>query len=231
MGGGAVFFLLFLRRMVRAENPLFDVRLFSGNRVFTFSNVAALINYAATYSVAFLLSLYLQYIKGMTPAEAGTVMIVQPVLQALLSPFAGKLSDRLEPGLLASGGMLFTAFGLGIFIFLGWTTSLPLIVSALVLLGVGFAFFSSPNMNAIMGSVPAAYYGIASGSVGTMRVLGQMTSMAVITIVFALFLGEERITAERYDLFLVMTRICFSISSLLCCVGVFFSFFRGKLHS
>ncbi len=231
MGGGAIFFLFFLRRMVRAKNPLFDVRLFSGNRVFTFSNIAALINYAATYSVAFLLSLYLQYIKGMTPAEAGTVMIVQPVLQALLSPFAGRLSDRVEPGLLASGGMLFTAFGLGIFIFLGWSTPMPLIVSALVLLGVGFAFFSSPNMNAIMGSVPSAYYGIASGSVGTMRVLGQMTSMAVITIVFALFLGAEHITAERYGLFLVMTRICFSISSLLCGVGVFFSFFRGKLHS
>ena len=231
MGGGAIFFLFFLRRMVRAKNPLFDVRLFSGNRVFTFSNIAALINYAATYSVAFLLSLYLQYIKGMTPAEAGTVMIVQPVLQALLSPFAGRLSDRVEPGLLASGGMLFTAFGLSIFIFLGWSTPMPLIVSALVLLGVGFAFFSSPNMNAIMGSVPSAYYGIASGSVGTMRVLGQMTSMAVITIVFALFLGAEHITAEQYGLFLVMTRICFSISSLLCGVGVFFSFFRGKLHS
>ena len=230
LGCGLVFFLFFLKRMLSMENPLFDIRLFSGNRVFAFSNIAALINYAATYSVAFLLSLYLQYIKGMSPSEAGIVMVTQPLLQAVLSPITGKLSDRIEPGLLASGGMFSTALGLACFIFLGWDTPMFLIVSALLFLGLGFAFFSSPNTNAIMGSVPARFYGVASGSVGTMRVLGQMTSMMIITVIFALFLGENRITPEYYATFLVMVRICFSISAFLCLVGVFFSFFRGKLH-
>jgi MFS family permease len=227
---GLVFFLFFLKRMLRMENPLFDIRLFSGNRVFAFSNIAALINYAATYSVAFLLSLYLQYIKGMTPSEAGIVMVTQPLLQAILSPFTGRLSDRIEPGLLASGGMFSTALGLALFIFLGRDTPMIMVVFALLLLGLGFAFFSSPNTNAIMGSVPARHYGVASGSVGTMRVLGQMTSMGIITVVFALFLGEGRITPDHYGTFLVMVRICFSISAMLCLVGVYFSFFRGNLH-
>ncbi len=228
LGGGT--FLLFLRRMLRSEDPLFDVRLFSGNRVFAFSNIAALINYAATYSVAFLLSLYLQYIKGMTPSEAGSIMMIQPLLQALFSPFAGRLSDRIEPGLLASAGMFSTGLGLALFAFLGRNTPLPFIVSALVLLGVGFAFFSSPNTNAIMGSVPARFYGVASGSVGTMRVLGQMSSMTVITIIFASLLGKEAVTPALYGVFLTAVRICFSISAAVCFLGVFFSWFRGSLH-
>lgn len=229
MAGGGVF-LLFLRRMLRTEDPLFDVRLFTGNRVFAFSNIAAMINYAATYSVAFLLSLYLQYIKGMTPSEAGMIMMIQPLLQASLSPFAGRLSDRIEPGILASAGMFSTGLGLALFAFLGWKTPMGLIVSALVLLGVGFAFFSSPNINAIMGSVPARFYGVASGSVGTMRVLGQMSSMAVITIIFASLLGKESVTPEVYAVFLTAVRICFSISAAVCFIGVFFSWFRGSLH-
>ena len=227
-GGGT--FLLFLRRMLRAEDPLFDVRLFSGNRVFAFSNIAALINYAATYSVAFLLSLYLQYIKGMTPSGAGMVMMIQPLLQAFLSPYAGRLSDRIEPGILASAGMFSTGLGLSLFAFLGWQSPMALIVTALVLLGVGFAFFSSPNINAIMGSVPASFYGVASGSVGTMRVLGQMSSMAVITIIFATLLGKEAVTPEVYGVFLTAVRICFTISAAVCFLGVFFSWFRGNLH-
>ncbi len=227
---GLLLFAAFLRRMLRSEEPLFDVRLFSGNRVFAFSNVAALINYAATYSVAFLLSLYLQYIKALSPSGAGLIMVTQPLLQAFLSPLAGRLSDRIEPGLLASGGMFSTALGLFIFSFLGWNTPVVLIYAALILLGLGFAFFSSPNTNAIMSSVPARFYGAASGAVGTMRVLGQMGSMTIIAIIFSLFIGEEQITSERYGDFLSVVRISFSISSAVCFIGVFFSWFRGNLH-
>ncbi len=227
---GAALFLLFLRRMLASDEPLFEVRLFSGNRVFAFSNIAALINYAATYSVAFLLSLYLQYIKVLSPSGAGIIMVTQPLLQAFFSPFAGRLSDRTEPGYLASGGMLATALGLLILSFLNWETPILVIYLALILLGLGFAFFSSPNTNAIMSSVPAKFYGAASGSVGTMRVLGQMGSMTVITLVFSLLIGGEQITPERYDAFLSVVRISFSISSALCFTGVFFSWFRGNLH-
>lgn len=158
------------------------------------------------------------------------VMMIQPLLQASLSPFAGRLSDRIEPGILASAGMFSTGLGLALFAFLGERTPMGLIVSALVLLGVGFAFFSSPNINAIMGSVPARFYGVASGSVGTMRVLGQMSSMAVITIIFASLLGKESVTPQLYGVFLTAVRICFSISAAVCFVGVFFSWFRGSLH-
>jgi len=145
--------LSFIKLQSTVKYPVFQVKLFRGNRVFTFSSLAALINYSATYGVTFLLSLYLQYIKGMTPKDAGLVLIAQPLMQAIFSPYAGKLSDKVEPGIIASAGMALTALGLLMLIFTGLNTGLIFIVITLALLGLGFALFSSPNMNAIMGSV------------------------------------------------------------------------------
>ena len=96
---------------LRVAHPMFEVRLFTGHRVFAFSCLAALVHYSATFGVTFLMSLYLQYIKGLSPQEAGTVLIAQPVMMALFSPLAGRLSDRIEPRVLSSLGMAITAGG------------------------------------------------------------------------------------------------------------------------
>ena len=100
-----------------------------------------------------------------------------------------------------------------------------------MVLGFGFALFSSPNMNAIMGSVAKRYYGIASGSVGTMRVLGQMLSMGIATLVFALFIGRAEIMPELYPALIKSIKIAFIIFSGLCAAGIFFSLSRGELRS
>ncbi len=76
------------------------------NRVFLFSNLAALINYSATFAVTFLISLYLQYIKKLSPQAAGLVLVSQPLMQAVLSTFTGRLSDRVEPRVVSSMGMV-----------------------------------------------------------------------------------------------------------------------------
>jgi MFS family permease len=90
---------LFLSGFIWWENhtsqPLLNISLFLKNRVFAFSNLAALINYSATFAVTFFLSFYLQYIRGLTPAAAGTILVIQPVVQALFSSYAGKLSDSI----------------------------------------------------------------------------------------------------------------------------------------
>ncbi|MBU1019972.1 MAG: MFS transporter, partial [Firmicutes bacterium] len=153
------------------------------NRVFALSSLAALINYSATFAVTFLISLYLQYIKGLTPRDAGIILVAQPVMMALLSPLAGRLSDRIEPRIVASLGMLTTTVALLLFVFLDDFTATALVVGNLALLGVGLALFSSPNTNAIMSSVERRYYGIASGATGTMRLLGQMVSMGIATLI------------------------------------------------
>ena len=93
---------LFVRLELSVPYPVFEVKLFSQNRLFTFSSLAALINYSATFALTFLLSLYLQYIKGIPPQYAGSILIAQPIVMAVFSPLAGRLSDRIEPRLLAS---------------------------------------------------------------------------------------------------------------------------------
>ena len=185
IGAGLLGLLFFLFWGWWSKSPILDIRLFVHNRVFAFSNLAALINYSATFAVAFLLSLYFQLVKGMTPQEAGLILLVQPLLMATFSPLMGRLSDRIEPQLVATAGMALTTMGLAVLIALTETTGLPTIVLALSLLGIGFALFSSPNTNAVMSSVESRQLGVASGTVSTMRLLGQVFSMGVATMLFA----------------------------------------------
>jgi MFS family permease len=223
-------FFLFVKRQLTIPNPVFEIRLFKNNKVFAFSNLAAMINYSGTTAMTFLLSLYLQYIKDMTPQQAGSILIIQPIAMAILSPYAGRLSDKKEPAIISSIGMAGTALGFFILTFLRQDSSISLIVCALIVLGLGFALFSSPNTNAIMGTVERKYYGIASASVSTARLLGQMFSMAIATLVISLFVGKNQITPEYYPMFIQSIHVCFIISFILCTIGIFFSYSRGNVH-
>jgi len=220
----------FIKWELHVKSPVFELDLFRRNRVFAFSSMAALINYSATFALTFLLSLYLQHIKGLSPQGAGLILVSQPVVQAVLSPFAGRLSDRIEPRIVASIGMALTTLGLSLLTFLNTGTSLGYIVGCLMILGMGFALFSSPNTNAIMGSVEKRFYGLASGSVGTMRQLGMMISMGIATLIFAVFIGRVQITPDTYAAFITSVKTAFTVFAVLCFGGIFSSMVRGKLR-
>jgi MFS family permease len=220
----------FVKWELRIAQPIVNIGLFKNNIVFRFSNLAALINYSATYAVAFLLSLYLQYIKGFTPEHAGMILMIQPFLQIIFSPIAGSLSDKFEPRVLASAGMAMTTTGLLLLTLLSSNTRLIFIMFTLAILGIGFAFFSSPNTNAVMSSVEKRFYGVASGMLGTMRLTGQMFSMGMNLLLFALYIGPVQITPENYPLFLTCVKTAFTISAILCFAGIFASIARGKTH-
>ncbi|MEM1575628.1 MAG: MFS transporter [Nitrososphaerota archaeon] len=222
--------LILIKWEKKIENPILNINLFKNNIVFTFSNIAALINYSATFAVSFLLSLYLQYIKGFDPKNAGLILVSQPIVQAVFSPLAGKLSDRIEPRIIASIGMMITTIGLSFLIFLNEKTLLEFIIASLILLGFGFALFSSPNTNAIMSSVERKFYGVASAILATMRSIGQTFSMGISTLIFAIYIGNVQITQEYYQIFLESIKVAFIIFSFLCFIGVFASFARGKIN-
>jgi MFS family permease len=215
---------------MKAKSPLFDLHLFKENRVFTFSNLAALINYSATFCVGFLLSLYLQYIKRLSPREAGLILFSQPVVQALFSSYAGKLSDRIEPRIVSSAGMAVTVAGLCLLVFLDAETSLGFIIASLMLLGFGFALFSSPNTNAVMSSVEKKSYGVASGTLGTMRQTGMMFSMGMVMVLFSIMIGPVQIGPSTFAAFLKSAKIAFMGSALLCAGGIYASLARGQLR-
>jgi len=214
----------------KTDSPIFNVRVFRNNTVFTFSNLAALIHYSSTFGVTFLMSLFLQFAKGLSPQNAGFVLVCQPIMMALFSPLAGRISDRIEPRVVASLGMGMTAAALFLLTVVGLNTSLGYIIACLMLLGLGFALFSSPNTNAVMSSVEARFLGVASGTLGTMRLVGQMLSMGLVMMIMALMIGKTQITPENCVLFIKALKIALSIFGVLCVCGVFASLARGKMR-
>ncbi len=227
---GAATLILLIRWESGVSCPVLDVSLFKKNRVYAYSNLAALISYSATFAITFLLSLYLQYIKGLAPDQAGLIMLAQPAMMAIFSPFTGKLSDRIEPRLVATAGMALTFVAVLAFVSLNGETSLYFIVVCLITLGLGLALFTSPNTNAIMSSVEPRHYGIGSATLGTMRLVGQVSSMSFVMMVFSLYLGEVEITPQYYPQFLSSVRVAFVVFSALCILGIYASLARGKLR-
>ena len=227
---GALGIIAFMKWEAKIESPVLEINLFRNNRVFALSNLAALINYSATFAVTFLLSLYLQYIKALTAEKAGLILLSQPIVQTIFSPFAGRFSDRIEPRIVASIGMALTAVGLFLFIFLNEKTTIEFIVASLALFGFGFALFSSPNTNAVMGSVENRFYGVASGTIGTMRMMGMVLSMGITILIFSTVIGKVRITPEYYPFFLRCTKMAFTFFTVLCLGGTLASLARGKVR-
>jgi EmrB/QacA subfamily drug resistance transporter len=212
------------------EYPVFNVKVFISNRTFTFSNLSALINYSATFAITFLLSIYLQNVEGLTAQHAGLILVTQPLIMAVFSPIAGRLSDKFEPQIVASAGMALLTIGLVIFAFINTGYGFVLIVINLALVGFGFALFSSPNANAIMSSIEKKYYGVASSTLASMRMIGQMFSMGIVIVIFALLIGKSVITPEHNASFMHSLRVAFIIFSVLCFIGIFTSLLRGKIH-
>ncbi|MDG5799772.1 MFS transporter [Marinilabiliaceae bacterium ANBcel2] len=225
---GLVFVVLFIYNEKLSGKPVIDINLFVKNRLFAYSNIAALINYSATFAIVFLLSLYLQKIKGLTAQEAGTVLLAQPLMMAILSPLTGRLSDRVDPKIPATIGMLLCAIGLIFFSFLNSGTSILFVVINLLLVGSGFGLFSSPNMNTIMSSVEKRQYGTATGIAATMRILGQIISMTLVTLFFSLYIGQERIAVVDDELFLTGMKVSFIVFAAICFCGVWFSYARNS---
>jgi MFS family permease len=213
---------------MKVKSPIFNLKLFASNRLFAFSNLAALINYATTFAITFLLSLYLQYILGLSPRDAGIILITQPVMMAIVASISGRLSDRYDPRILASAGMGIITGGLIMLTFLTEHSSITYLSAILAIVGFGFGMFSSPNTNAIMSSVERKYLGVASATVGTMRLTGQMMSMGIATLILQVFIGNNPISTQYAPEFMSSMRTTFIVFVILCIVGLFSSLARGR---
>jgi EmrB/QacA subfamily drug resistance transporter len=225
---GIFAFVFFVFFELKQAEPVFNMRIFSGNRIFGLSSVSALINYASTSAVAFMMSLYLQYIRGFDAQHAGLVLIVQAVVQSLVSLYAGKLSDKINPSVLATTGMAVIVVGLSGLIFISPATPMAVLLVLLALLGLGFGLFSSPNGNVIMGSVEKKYFGQASATMGTMRLTGQAFSMGIAMMALSLCVGDKVITPELHPQFMKSLHITFTVCAVLCLAGTYASSFRTK---
>jgi MFS family permease len=165
-------------------------------------------------------------VKGISPHHTGLILICQPIVQAILSPVAGRIADKKSPSLIATIGMIITAAGLFVAALVNKDTGLPIILIMLVLLGIGFAFFASPNMTTVMSSVHPRHYGIASSLVSTMRTVGMLFCMTIITSILSWKMGEKAVSVETQDMFLYCMHFSFLIFSGMSVVGIIFSMAR-----
>ena len=226
--GGLVFFVAFMRWERKIRNPLIKVTLFTENKGFAFSNIAALLNYGATFAVGYLMAIYLQVVMGYSSQTAGFIMISQPIIMMVVSPLAGRMSDKFSSYKLASFGMGFCAIGITIFALVTVDSPLYLIITGLIVTGFGFGFFSSPNTNAIMSSVKAEDHGVASSILTTMRSVGHSSSMALVTIVMGIYMGDLPLSQADPQTLVQAIHMVFVIGIFTCVLGVFFSLARKK---
>jgi EmrB/QacA subfamily drug resistance transporter len=220
--------VLFVRRELRIQCPMLQLRIFLHNRVFTYSSVATLLNYGATFAVGYLLSIYLQLVAGYTSQTAGLILVCQPIVMALFSPYAGRLSDRVSPHKIASVGMAICAVNLLLFAFIDERTPLWMIIGGLIFIGVGFAIFSSPNTNAVMACVDRQDYSVASSILATMRSVGHSSSMAIVTVVIGAYMGSVGMADATVGQLVETMHTSFGIFTVLCMIGIPLSWSRGK---
>ena len=209
-------------------SPIMDMRLIVRNRVLAFSNLATWINYAASFGLTFFFSLYLQVVKGMSPQTTGLLLIIQPGIQAILSPLAGVMADKYSSAKIATTGMVICSIGLALAAFINSGAGLLFVVLVLSIMGVGFALFASPNMTIIMGSVEARQYGTASSLVATMRTIGMLSAMTIVTLLLNIFMGQAEVRTTTIPEYIQTMHTGFIVFALLSVFGVVCSMVRGN---
>jgi len=213
--GGIGVFAFFLVYETRIASPLFPLKKVASNRMFAFSNLATWLNYSASFGIMFFFSIYLQVIKGVSPKNTGLILIIQPLLQAACAPFAGRMSDRYQPAYIATAGMTLCTLGIALSAMLNATSPFLMIYGILLLMGLGFGFFATPNNTAIMGSINPGDYGMASSLIATMRTTGMLTSMTIITVLLSHFLGDRPVTIATGKEFVVTMKTAMILFSLM----------------
>jgi len=228
---GLLLLVVFIKQQNRAEFPLVRLKVLAQNRVFSRSLAASFFMYSGNYPILFLLSLYMQYLQGLSPSEAGQLILIQALLMAILAPIAGRMSDRYEPRLIATTGCLLFSAGFAVLAFIGDDSPLSLIIAGLVLLGIGFGLFSSPNNNAAMGSVAKDRLSIASALLNLARTAGNMFSMAIVMLLVHVSLGSNQIEPEQYPQLLQVIRIGLIIGCGYTLLAAWFSYSRGNVRN
>ena len=231
--------IIFIYIESRTRYPLFKLSLFRVNRIFSFANFAALLNYTAVSGVSFLLSIYLQSILGISPAITALYLVPTTITMASVAPLSGRLSDRMGTRILTTLGMIIMAMGFIIlFVVLQFLPLIYIIITQFIV-GVGIGLFSSPNNSAIMNAVEPKDHGIAAGTLSTMRVVGQSTSVALLSVILTIFIplsilnpilsNQTVITDPLIKLeFSMGLQVVLIVSSIICFMGAILSFMRGK---
>ncbi|WP_158971795.1 MFS transporter [Paraglaciecola sp. L3A3] len=218
----------FIVHQSRSHRPLIRVQMFRDSRLFSMSLSTSLLMYASNFPLIFLMSLYLQYVKGFTPSHAGQIILVQALSMAIMAPLSGKLADKFQPRLIATLGCVIVGCGLYVLSSINVTTSILYITSSLLLIGVGFGLFSTPNNNAIMGAVQNNEVGVASASLNLSRTIGNLLGMSLVNLMVHYFIGDAQLTMEQNPALIQTFEMALNMSLIFVLLACFISVLRGK---
>lgn len=206
----------------KSTNPLVDFKKLKENPILPSGFLTQLLMYAGGFSITFLFSLYLQYIKLYSSNVAGEILFVSPVIMVLFSPICGRLVDKYSPKLLVVSGLSLSFVSVLLATQIVATSPIYFILTLLIIQSFGFALFTIPMMTLIMKSVSPQEFGVVSALSAKMRSLGMVVGMIVITICMAVFLGKHQIE-EKIDEFIPMMQVAFIVFAVFAFVGILFA--------
>ena len=215
----------------RISHPMVDLTLFR-SRAFSGGVGSAVMAYMSLFAVMFTLPFYLLQVRGLAPATAGLILTATPVAMALLSPFAGRMSDRWGSRVLTTGALVWLAVTLSAASMLGLDTPLPIVVAALFSIGVGLAVFGPPNTAGILRATPAHRVGVGSALAGQARSLGMALGIAATAAIVSTLLGGENLaegilSAEEAQRFMDALGPALAFAAAIAAVGALVSWSRG----
>jgi EmrB/QacA subfamily drug resistance transporter len=190
---GSASLLLFVRVETRKDSPLLDLSLFR-IRQFAAGNLAQLMNALAWSGAILLTSFYLQVVLHDSPLVAGLSILPLDATFVIAGPLSGRLSDKYGPRLLSTIGLVVSSAGFFILSSISSTTTYPVLALVFAFLGIGNGMFVSPNISAIMGSVPANRRGIASGFRTTTFNIGLTASAGIAVLLLSFVVPYSTIT-------------------------------------
>ncbi|MCL4450501.1 MAG: MFS transporter [Candidatus Thermoplasmatota archaeon] len=221
----------------KAKSPLLDLSLLK-NRVLSASIFAAFFQSLATYAVLFLVIMYLQGPRALTPWSSSILLIPGYILGGAVAPLSGRLSDRIGARVVATIGLSVQILGILVYLTYSLSTSLYVVILGAVIYGSGNSAFFAPNNSAVMASAPPRSYGVTNGLLRTLSNMGMVSSFAIALLLasvsiprafaFQIFLGVGKISGQLATAYITGMHTALEATIILLIVAIILSLLRGK---
>jgi len=224
-------FVIFLRVESRIDEPMLDLSLFR-NPLFTLSILCGFLVFISMFCYNIIAPFYLQSILGLSPSNAGWIMMIYPLVMVIVAPLSGAMSDRFGSEWLSFIGLILMVVAQAGLASLHEGSTLITVGSIIALLGLGGGMFQSPNNSLIMSTVPRPRLGVAGSVNSLVRNLGMVVGIAVATTTLFNVMSNEagyRVTGlipDRPDIFLSGMHVVYTVSTIICVIGALLTGWR-----
>ena len=234
---GAMLIVSFIFLEMRIKHPLLDLSILK-SRILTASIFAAFFQSLATFAVLFLIIMYLQGPRGLSPWNSSILLIPGYILGGVVAPLSGRLSDRVGARVVATIGLSVQIVGVLIYLTFAISTSIYVVILGAVVYGSGNSAFFAPNNSAVMSSAPPKAYGVSNGLLRTMANVGMLSSFAVALLMsslsiprayaFQIFLGVGKINGHLSLEYIRGMHTALLASIVMLLIAIVLSVLRGR---